>query len=111
MSAAAADTKTTPCPPDAIPSPPTRVTIGCLASDRGRPLHRREQWILDLWNKLHLSQPDFTGRNLVAFLKQVENRLLGLPHLRQGLEVVTSTSPYSYHGFVRPLVYSPSVPD
>ncbi len=37
----------------------------------GRPLNQEELKVLSLWEKLHLNTPDFTGGNLVAFLKKV----------------------------------------
>jgi len=36
-----------------------------------RPLSVRENEIFDLWNKLHLNDKDFSGGNLVAFLRQI----------------------------------------
>lgn len=51
------------------------ATPGCPSAGGGRPIHPREQWILDLWNKMHLSQPDFSGGNAVAFLKQLRQRI------------------------------------
>lgn len=51
------------------------ATSGCPSSGRGRPPHPREQWILDLWTRLHLSQPGFTGGNVIAFLKQLGARI------------------------------------
>lgn len=36
-----------------------------------RSLSTRENEIFDLWNKLHLRDKDFSGGNLVAFLRQI----------------------------------------
>jgi hypothetical protein len=51
------------------------ATTGCPSSGRGRAAHPREEWILDLWNRLHLGQPGFTGGNVIAFLKQLQARI------------------------------------
>jgi len=37
-----------------------------------RNLTGAENEILDIWNKLHLSDTDFSSGNLVAFLKQIK---------------------------------------
>lgn len=37
----------------------------------GRPPNSQESEILALWDKLHLSTSEFSGGNLVAFLRQV----------------------------------------
>lgn len=37
----------------------------------GRPPNLKEKQIIDRWNQLHLNTHDFTGGNLVAFLKQI----------------------------------------
>lgn len=37
----------------------------------GRPPNPEERQFLSLWEKLHLNTPDFSGGNLVAFLKQI----------------------------------------
>lgn len=37
-----------------------------------RPPRPQEKEIFDLWNQRGLDQPDFSGGNLVAFLKQME---------------------------------------
>ncbi|MHC4594650.1 MAG: hypothetical protein ACYS19_06860 [Planctomycetota bacterium] len=42
---------------------------------RGRQPKPNEQKIFDLWKKRGLTEPDFTGGNLVAFLKQLRNLL------------------------------------
>ena len=41
----------------------------------GRQPNRKEQEIIDLWNKRGLNDRDFTGGNLNAFLKQVRQLL------------------------------------
>ena len=38
----------------------------------GRPPDSQEKEVIDLWNKLGLNEINFTGGNLVAFLKQLE---------------------------------------
>jgi len=38
---------------------------------RSRELTASENEIFKLWNKLHLSDEDFTSGNLIAFLKQL----------------------------------------
>jgi hypothetical protein len=38
-----------------------------------RVLSTEENGILSLWNKLHLHDKDFSGGNLVAFLKQIKS--------------------------------------
>ena len=51
-------------------------TPGCGAGEGGgRQATSREMNILDLWKKLQLNQPTFTGGNLVAFLKQLRRML------------------------------------
>jgi hypothetical protein len=39
----------------------------------GRPPTPREDKVFDLWKKRGLDNPDFTGGNLIAFLKQFDN--------------------------------------
>jgi hypothetical protein len=47
-------------------------TPGCGGGGSlGRPLNAKEQRILDLWRKHGLDRPDFTGGNVVAFVKQL----------------------------------------
>ena len=43
------------------------------AGGGGRPPNRFERDLFDRWDKLHLNSNDFTGGNLVAFLKQLAN--------------------------------------
>jgi hypothetical protein len=53
------------------------ATPGCgSGGGGGRPPTANERAVLDLWSKLGLLSSDFTGGNLVAFLKQLR-RLLG----------------------------------
>ena len=48
------------------------ATSDCPSSDGvRRTLTGSENEVLDLWNKLHLSETDFSSGNLVAFLKQL----------------------------------------
>lgn len=37
----------------------------------GRPLNTEEQDVVALWERLHLNTHEFTGGNLVAFLRQI----------------------------------------
>lgn len=54
---------------DMILSTPT-----CQAGVSGsRPPRPRERTVFDLWNQRGLSDTNFTGGNLVAFLKQLKN--------------------------------------
>ena len=56
---------------DMILSTPT-----CEASGGGgRPPRPREKTVFDLWNQRGLNDADFTGGNLVAFLKQLKHIL------------------------------------
>lgn len=48
------------------------ATPGCAGGGGGRPPTRDEQAILDLWQERGLSRPEFTGGNLIAFLRQLE---------------------------------------
>ncbi|MBU4258550.1 MAG: hypothetical protein KKI12_12840 [Proteobacteria bacterium] len=41
----------------------------------GRPPRLREKEVFDLWNQRGLNDADFTGGNLVAFLKQLKRLL------------------------------------
>ena len=41
----------------------------------GRPPRPREKEVFDLWNQRGLNDTDFTGGNLVAFLKQLKRLL------------------------------------
>jgi hypothetical protein len=56
---------------DMVLSTPT-----CGASGGGsRPPRPGEKEVFDLWNERGLNKADFTGGNLVAFLKQIKNVL------------------------------------
>jgi len=46
----------------------------CFGGD-GSPLNSKENQIVELWNRLRLNENDFSGGNLVAFLKQVDKLL------------------------------------
>ena len=46
-------------------------TPNCASGGGGRPPHPREMEVFDLWNQRGLNNADFTGGNLVAFLKQL----------------------------------------
>lgn len=51
-------------------------TPACAASGGGsRPPCPREKEVFDLWNHRGLNDADFTGGNLVAFLKQLKHLL------------------------------------
>jgi hypothetical protein len=41
----------------------------------GRPPRPDEAEIIDLWNRLHLGSGEFSAGNLVAFVKQLSDRL------------------------------------
>ena len=43
----------------------------------GRPPNNNEQQVFELWDKRGLNSTDFTGGNLVAFVKELD-RMLGL---------------------------------
>jgi hypothetical protein len=50
----------------------TLITADCPHTGSGeRRLSIEEQEIFRLWNRLGLGDPDFTGNQLVAFLKQI----------------------------------------
>jgi hypothetical protein len=46
-------------------------TPNCASGGGGRPPRPREKEVFDLWNQRGLNDTDFTGGNLVAFLKQL----------------------------------------
>lgn len=51
-------------------------TAGCPAGNGGgRPPNAKEKEVFDLWDRLGLNKPDFTGGRLVAFLKQLDRFL------------------------------------
>jgi hypothetical protein len=62
-----------------IDCPPLNMALasaGCGNSGGGgRPPNVEEKEIFHLWRKRHLDRDDFTGGNLVAFLKQLESRI------------------------------------
>lgn len=47
-------------------------TPNCASGGGGRPPRPREREVLDLWNQRGLNDINFTGGNLVAFLKQLK---------------------------------------
>jgi len=47
------------------------ASSACGGGGGGRPPKPDEQAILDLWVKHHLNERDFSGGNLVSFLRQV----------------------------------------
>lgn len=51
----------------------TLVTPTCpgTGGGGGRHLNRHEKDVVSLWKRLHLDTQDFTGGNLVAFLRQI----------------------------------------
>lgn len=50
----------------------TLSTAGCAGGGgSSRSLTVQEQKVLDLWLKHHLSEPEFQGGELIAFLKQL----------------------------------------
>lgn len=46
-------------------------TPQCGGGAGGRPLNSAERRIVELWSERGLSQPDYTGGHLVAFLQQL----------------------------------------
>ena len=51
----------------------TLSTPSCPQGTSGRPPNRHEKQVFDLWEKRGLNKDQFTGGNLVAFLKQLNN--------------------------------------
>lgn len=51
------------------------ATVGCAGGGGGRPPHPEEREIIELWRKRGLSEPEFHGGNLVAFVKQARRLL------------------------------------
>lgn len=47
------------------------ITPDCPSSGGRHPADPSEHEIYDLWKRHRLNQPDFTGGNLVAFLRQI----------------------------------------
>jgi hypothetical protein len=57
-----------------IDKPPLNMVLstpGCSGPGGGRAANARERRIFDLWGKFKLNSSDFTGGNLIAFLKQI----------------------------------------
>jgi len=46
-------------------------TPSCGGGVGGRQANAKELEIIELWNRRHLNSNDFTGGNLIAFLKQL----------------------------------------
>jgi len=46
-----------------------------MGKPKRSPLNNQEKAILDLWNKFRLNTNDFSGGNLISFLKQVRRYL------------------------------------
>ncbi len=62
------------CVQVAIDKPPLNMVLstpGCPSIGGGRAPNAREQRIFDLWEIHKLNSSDFTGGNLIAFLKQI----------------------------------------
>ncbi len=58
-----------------IDVPPLNMALAtptCASDGGGRPPNPDESRILDLWAKHRMNTADFTGGNLVAFLRQLE---------------------------------------
>ena len=51
------------------------TTPQCRGAAGGRRLTSREAQIIDLWRKRGLTNDEFTGGNVVAFLRQVQTLL------------------------------------
>jgi hypothetical protein len=49
----------------------TLATSDCASGGGSRPPNPHEAKILSLWEHFHLNQQDFSGGNLVAFLKKI----------------------------------------
>ena len=49
----------------------TLSTPNCSKGSGGRPPNRYEEQVFNLWEKRGLNQEQFTGGNLIAFLKQL----------------------------------------
>lgn len=51
-------------------------TASCpVGNGGGRPPNAKEKEVFDLWDRLHLNSSEFTGGNLVAFVKQLRRFL------------------------------------
>lgn len=51
------------------------ATQDCPRGGGGRPPTAKEQEIISLWNRLHLSESNFTGGNIIAFRRQLDRYL------------------------------------
>ncbi len=51
------------------------TTPGCPTGGGGRSPNAREQEVFELWRKLGLDSSDFSGGNVIAFLKQMRRNL------------------------------------
>jgi hypothetical protein len=49
----------------------TLQTPGCASGSGGRAPNEQERRIFDLWDKLGLNRVDFSGGNVIAFVKQL----------------------------------------
>ncbi len=57
-----------------IDEPPLDMVLstpGCSSAGGSRAPNDQERRIFDLWAKRRLNEPDFTGGNLIAFLRQI----------------------------------------
>lgn len=57
-----------------IDKPPLNMVLaapGCSTTGGGRAPNDRERRIFELWEKHKLRSSDFTGGNLIAFLRQI----------------------------------------
>ena len=57
-----------------IHKPPLNMVLStpsCATNGGGRAPNDRERKIFDLWDRHKLSSSDFTGGNLIAFLRQI----------------------------------------
>ena len=62
------------CAQVTIDKPPLHMVLstpGCGGSGAWRPPNSQEQRILELWGKHRLNRTEFTGGNLIAFLRNV----------------------------------------
>lgn len=57
-----------------INEPPVNISLaspGCSSTGGSRPLNLQERRIVELWEKRKLNDPNPTGGNLIAFLRQI----------------------------------------
>lgn len=62
------------CVQISIHKPPLHMVLstpGCTVSGGGRPPNCQEQRIFELWEKHRLNTTEFTGGNLIAFLRKI----------------------------------------